>query len=302
MAELQAFACPNCGASATFDPASLTKTCEFCGSEFATPLPPERVEEQRGSTIIPFHVDKPQALSLFQQWLEKGLFKPGDLLQTFQSRGYEGMYVPFWSFTVDVISNWHGQYSETKYRRVSKTRTTSDGKTEHYEEDEPYQVWHPRSGVHNGHYFDHVCASGKLAQSEADQIMPFDFGGARPWEDDYVAGFKAELPGKPENVAWTECQNRIEGYERDECQRLIERLDSVSCQITNQASQLSYLPTWIFSYTYKTKFFRAIVNGQTGEVQGTKPVSAGKVALAVVAVIVVIGIVIGLFALLGGKG
>ncbi len=301
MPELQAFQCPNCGASATFDPKSLTKACEFCGSQFATPLPPERVEEQRKSLVIPFHIEKTDALRRFQQWLEKGLFKPSDLLQAFQSRGYDGMYVPFWSFSVAAYSRWNGQYSVTRYRRVSKTRTNSEGRTEHYEEDEPYKEWHPRSGDHHGEYLDHVTASGALQQDEADRMMPYDFSGSRPWDDGYVAGFKAELPGKPEDTAWFECVERVKGYERDACAQQVERLDSVDSQVTKERSQLTYLPTWVFAYDYKGKPYRAIVNGQTGETNGTKPVSAGKVAVAVVIAVVVIAAIIGAIVLLGGK-
>jgi hypothetical protein len=301
VAELQAFQCPNCGASATFDPRALTKACDFCGSQFATPLPPERVEEQRQSLILPFRIDKADALVRFQRWLEKGLFKPGDLLQAFQSRGYDGMYVPFWGFTVSAFSQWYGQYSITKYRRVHKTRTTSDGKSESYEEDEPYKEWHPRQGDHSGQYIDHVTASGALSQTEADQMMPYDFAGSQPWDDSYVAGFKAELPGKPEDAAWLECVNRVNGYERDACAQLIERLDSVSSEVTKERTQLTYLPTWIFAYDYKGKQYRAVVNGQTGEANGTKPVSAGKIALAIVIAIIVIGGIVGLVLALGGK-
>lgn len=288
MAELQAFQCPNCGGSVSFDPRALTMTCQFCGSQLSTPLPPERVEEQRKSLVLPFRIEKHQAVALFATWLEKGFFVPRDLLSRIQSRSYEGMYVPFWAFNVTADSQWYGFYGLTRYRRVSKTRTTSDGKIEHYEEDEPYTEWYPRSGVHQGQYVDYVTASGALSQAEADQMMPYDFTVSRPWDDSYVVGFKAELPGKPEDVAWAECVSRVRGYERAACARLIERLDSVSTQATKRDSRLTYLPSWIFAYDYNGVKYRAIVNGQTGEVNGTKPVSTGRVLLAVVIGLIVL--------------
>lgn len=302
MAELQAFQCPNCGASATFDPRALAMTCEFCGSQFATPLPPERIEEQRAAAILPFRVDKARAVDLFRAWLERGLFKPGDLLTAFQARGHEGMYVPFRTFATSAESEWYGQYSITRHRRVTKTRTNSEGRSESYQEDEPYKEWHPRSGSHQGQYVDHVVASGALAQEEADRMMPYDFAVTEPWSDDYIAGFKAELPGKPEEVAWQECVQRVEGFERAACAGMIEKLDSVSSRVTRQSAGLTYLPAWIFAYEYKGKSFRAIVNGQTGEANGTKPVSAGKVALAIGIGIVIVAAIIGAIALFGGKG
>ncbi|MBD3175503.1 MAG: hypothetical protein GF320_09990 [Armatimonadia bacterium] len=302
MPELQTLQCPNCGAQATFDPSALARACEFCGSEFEIPVPDEFLELQRRSVLVPFRVEKPSAFRAFDEWLQKGLFKPGDLLQVLQRRGVEGMYVPFWSFEVEVRTQWHGQYSVTRYRTVSKTRTTSDGKTEHYQEDEPYKEWHPRSGVHDGRYVDHIVASGALEQDEADQIMPYDFVDARPWDDDYISGFKAEVPGRPEEDAWRAAAARIEEYERQACDREIERLDSANTQIVSRECSLSYLPTWIFTYSYKGQVYRAMVNGQTGEVQGTKPISAGKVAIAIIVGVVVIAAIIGLIIFLGKGG
>lgn len=297
MAELQTLQCPNCGAQATFDPTALARTCEFCGSEFRIPIPDQFLELRTRSNILPFRLDKSAAFRAFDAWLQKGFFKPGDLLQVLQRRGMEGMYVPFWSFDVRVQTEWHGQLGVTRYRRVTRTRVNSDGKTETYQEDEPYTEWHPRSGVHHGQYLDHIVGSGALSQQEADQILPYDFGQARPWDSDYVAGFKAEVPGRPEEDAWRDAAARIQGYERAACAQGITRLDSASTEFLSSESRLSYLPMWIFSYSYKGRQFRALVNGQTAEVQGTKPISAGKIALAVGLAIAAIAVILGLMAL-----
>ena len=51
------------------------------------------------------------------------------------------------------------------------------------------------------------------------------------------------------------------------------------------------LPVWISAYGYRSKIFRFIINGRTGEVQGQRPYSAIKIALAIIAVLTVIGII-----------
>ncbi len=298
MAELQTLQCPNCGAQATFDPSALARVCEFCGSEFRIPIPDQFIEVRNQSSVVPFMVDRATALRLFDEWLRKGLFKPGDLLQTLERRGVEGMYVPFWGFDVAVRTYWHGQFGVTRYRRVSKTRIASDGKTEHYTEDEPYREWHPRSGVNYAQYLEHIVASGALSQDEADRVFPYDLSQLRPYDEAYIAGFKAEVPGRPRDDAWRVAVARIQRYEHAACARQIERLDSASTEFLHSSSRLSYLPMWIFSYNYRGKPYRAVVNGQTGEVQGTKPVSAGKVVLAVVIAIVVIAATAGFIALM----
>ncbi len=302
MAELQTLQCPNCGAQATFDPSALARTCEFCGSEFKIPVPDKFVELREKSSILPFQVDKSAAFRAFDEWLQKGLFKPGDLLQVPQRRGMEGMYVPFWSFNVQARTEWHGQLGVTRYRRVTRTRTNADGKTESYQEDEPYTEWHPRSGVHHGQYLDHIVGSGVLSQEEADRILPYDFAMARPWDADYVAGFEGGGARPSRGGRLAAAAARIQGYERTACAQGITRLDSASTEFLSCDRSLSYLPMWIFSYSYKGKPFRALVNGQTSEVQGTKPISTGKVILAVVLGIVAIAIILGIMALINSAG
>ena len=51
------------------------------------------------------------------------------------------------------------------------------------------------------------------------------------------------------------------------------------------------LPLWISAYQYKGKAYSFVVNGQTGEIEGSAPVSAAKVAGIIIAVLAVIGVI-----------
>ncbi len=66
--------------------------------------------------------------------------------------------------------------------------------------------------------------------------------------------------------------------------------------VSTDLSQLTYkhvlLPVWVASYRYNNKTFQFMINGQTGKVQGEKPISAIKVAIAVVVALIVIGVVL----------
>ena len=53
------------------------------------------------------------------------------------------------------------------------------------------------------------------------------------------------------------------------------------------------LPIWIAAYTYNNKLYRFLVNGQTGKINGKKPVAVWKVvALILVIIAIIAGIVI----------
>ena len=51
------------------------------------------------------------------------------------------------------------------------------------------------------------------------------------------------------------------------------------------------LPVWLAAYKYNGKSYRFVVNGQSGRVQGERPWSVWKIALAVVlALLVLLGL------------
>jgi hypothetical protein len=52
---------------------------------------------------------------------------------------------------------------------------------------------------------------------------------------------------------------------------------------------------WVASYRYHNKTFRFMINGQTGRVDGEKPISWIKVTIAVVLEMVIIGVLLYLF-------
>jgi hypothetical protein len=266
--------------------------CEFCGTQYTSEGAAAAAGFSADETrVVPFRVEQQQAQQAFVTWLGQGLFKPGDLEATFQQRGQTGVYVPFWSFTLAAFSDWRGEDSETQHRTVTKTRTNADGSTQQYQEDEPYTVWHPRWGQHEQGYTDRVSASTGLTQEEADRLMPWDEAAGQPYSDQLLAGGKAETPGLTREEAWQRCQDRIREQERTACDGLVEKLSSVTTQFQQQGAWLSLLPVWIFTYDYKGKQYRAVVNGQTGECQGQKPIAAGKVALVAGLVVVVIAII-----------
>jgi len=60
------------------------------------------------------------------------------------------------------------------------------------------------------------------------------------------------------------------------------------------------LPVWLAAYKYRGETYRFVVNGRTGRVQGERPWSAWKIAIAVVLGLLVAGGAGYLFALSEG--
>lgn len=49
---------------------------------------------------------------------------------------------------------------------------------------------------------------------------------------------------------------------------------------------LIWLPVWIYGYRYGERYHRVVMNGQTGKIAGERPISARKVGVAILTVMV----------------
>jgi hypothetical protein len=60
------------------------------------------------------------------------------------------------------------------------------------------------------------------------------------------------------------------------------------------------MPIWLLTVIYENKPFQVCINGVTGEVQGRRPISKIKVAIAVLVAIVVVVTLLVLYQSRGG--
>jgi hypothetical protein len=55
------------------------------------------------------------------------------------------------------------------------------------------------------------------------------------------------------------------------------------------------LPVWLSAYRYNNKVYQFLINARTGEVQGERPYSAAKIALAIIGGLVLLGFILLMF-------
>ena len=54
--------------------------------------------------VVPFAIDRYEAQQRFGKWIRKRWFAPNNLKKSFAEGELVGMYVPFWTYDADVIS------------------------------------------------------------------------------------------------------------------------------------------------------------------------------------------------------
>ncbi len=288
--------CDACGASITGISTWKPTVCDYCGSEVLVEMPPEMesaVNER--PRLVPFSINAAQAGEKLKAWLKSSFWAPGDLASTARTDEQAEIYVPAFRVTGEIDSDWKGADSETHYRNVTKTRTNAEtGKSETYQDSEPYKVWNAMSGQHHGSYTETITASNALTQDEVSALEPWDAGAVG--EDVGEAlnrGQRMEEPSISEEEAARQSRELMEAHERSACDQLVERLDGVSFRFGEMVTQRIIVPIWVFRYNYKGKVKRAVMNGQTGELHGERPTSALKIALVIgIPLVIVIGIII----------
>lgn len=285
----KSFKCESCGAVVAYSAGQQALNCAYCGSNYVvdTPTRPDMEEPKR---IVPFVVDQENARKLFQDWLGKGFWRPGDLKSSARMDALAGVYLPFWSYDVQTDSNWS---ASAGYRYTeNETYTDSDGnlKTKKVTKTR----WQPANGEHQFLYRDWlISASGGLDQDWVSQIIPFDLDKAKPYSSDYFAGWAAEEYSIDSDRGRISAETEINEEEIDKCAKMVpgdtHKDLRVSTRFSDWLHELIVLPIWISSYKYKGKIFRFLVNGQTGEVVGKAPVSKLKIAIAILAAVLGIG-------------
>ena len=294
--EIHTVKCNCCGAQTTFDPNVISAQCDFCGS-------PITVDQKSTSKVIkpkavlPFKVDKNQGYSLFGSWISGLWFAPNDLKTSISKTDkLSGMYLPYWTYDADTDTFYTGQRGDDY--EVEESYTDSDGESQ--TRTVTKTRWTRTSGnVHNTFDDIFVVGSRTLPENFMDGLEPWNLNELVPYDEKFLSGFKTETYGVDLKDGFTVAQEKMQP----------EIDNSIRYDIGGDRQQIStkdinyykitfkhiLLPVWISAYKYKEKVYRFIINGQSGKIQGERPISRFKVALAIVAAVAVIGVLAWLF-------
>ncbi len=290
------FRCDNCGAVQAVEPAAITIECIYCGSEaiMETPSDPDLI---RPSALVPFAFDLRSAQDRFRGWLGawwRRLVSPGALKDDAIITKIRGIYTPFFTFDAQAESDWSGLRGDYYYVTVGtgKNRQTVR-KTR----------WTYRSG-HHSHFYDDVLiyASRGLPEGTLRKVMPFHTKQLVSYVTGFLAGFAAEEYTLDPKGLWESARGLMISEEWQACGRELDgdtyRNLKVHTQLLDPTWKHVLLPIYMANYSYGTNRYHFLVNGQTGEVRGTAPISWAKVAAiagGVVAAVVVIARLLGVF-------
>lgn len=288
-AEVRSARCGNCGAMVAFQGASHATECPFCASPLVVDTGSHRALKPQA--VVPFAISETEARKALTGWLGSLWFAPSSLLEyTRKGRAMTGIYAPFWTFDAASETRYRGQRGEHHTETRSVT-VQINGKPERRQEQIRTTRWYAASGQVARRFDDVlVMASQSLPERVGNDLAPWDLSALRPFAPDYLAGFQSE--GYTVALAEGHARARglmarvIEADVRRDIGGDAQRIDSLESAFDAETFKHILLPVWMAAYRYGGKSYRFVVNGQTGKVRGERPWSVGKIAFAVLAVLV----------------
>lgn len=287
MEETRVSACPSCGAQVQFDGATHSQECPFCATPVVADTGTHRHIKPKG--LIPFQLTEREAKKAMNDWLGKLWFAPGGLKEYARKESsLDGIYVPYWTYDADTATSYRGQRGTAYYVTVQGP----DGKPRQ----ERRIRWSNASG-RVARFFDDilVLASKSLPKRYTDALAPWDLSALAEYKPEFLSGFRAEGYTVELDEGMEEARQIMDAQIRRDIRRDIggdaQKIDAMNTHVDDVTFKHILLPVWIAAYKYRDKSFRFVVNAQTGKVQGERPYSWGKIALAVIGAIIVAGAV-----------
>ncbi len=286
--------CLSCGAEIAIPAESLAATCAFCGSNKVVQASASQ-DQLRPKFLIPFKINAQKCNQIAREWLGKSWMVPKELKNYAAMDAFTAIYLPYWTFHAVTDASWQAevghQVRERYYDSSSKSWKTRT-KT----------VWRWESGNANLDINDLLVAgTERVSARHLGNVDRFDLSDIVTYATLYLAGMQAKGYDRPLEPAWEIARDVMREKTRKACisQASTSQVRNFSMKLdfADESWRYLLLPVYLAAYQFNGKTYHAIVNGQTGEISGQRPVNWRKIWL-VIAMILVPGALTGLVGLL----
>jgi hypothetical protein len=278
----RAVKCQHCQAISVFTGAQQGRACDFCGSSALLPFE-ETGAIIRPESLLPFAVAESTARDKLRQWYRSRFWAPNNLGGKALTDTLHGVYLPYWTFDADVSADYTAEGGERYKNNKGETQIR----------------WFPVGGQVR-HFFDDtlVCGSKGVPPRLVRSVEPFPTtsDALKPYDPGYLSGWTVERYQLDLVAAAQQGRARMVDGIRQLCAQDIQADTHRNLQVNPRFERQTFkhvlLPVWLVGYRYGAKDFQVLVNGATGQVAGEYPKSWVKIALAVIAALIVLFVII----------
>lgn len=294
MEETRTARCESCGAEVEFAPGVHAETCPFCASPLVTDTGAHRHIKPQAQ--LPFLITEDAARAALRKWLGRLWFAPSDLKKFASAeRAMDGIYVPYWTYDAETRTAYAGKRG-TVHHRQRRVPVISDGKRRMKTVTTADVRWTPVRG-RVARNFDDVLVPGSrsLPRRFVDGIAPWDLSALMRYDPRYLAGFRAEAYGIEVQDGYSAAREIMNGVITQDVRRDIggdrQQVDRLDTEVGRLTFKHVLLPVWMAAYRYRGQSYRFAVNGRTGAVEGERPWSPAKIAVAVVLALIAAAVI-----------
>ena len=283
--------CGGCGADVVVNTAEqMGSRCHWCRHVLTVneQVPNGAVPD----AVLPFKLTHDEAMAKIDEFAGKRrLFADRGFLREFKPENIVGVYLPYMvvdgNASADVVG--HGEVQTRRY-----TKGSGDDKETYYDAD-VYQVQR-----HVDFTVDDLTieSSAERAHMNAavntnniiNTILPFDTKNAVTWNASYLTGFTSEKRDQDVDHLRPELEDQFLSIARSQVASSVDRYDRgvrwerERLDVHGTRWVAMYLPVWLYSHYHeqggKGMVHYIAVNGRTGEVMGSVPVSHRRLFVA----------------------
>ncbi len=279
--------CASCGAEIMADDQQTALFCYYCHNPVI--LSGKMSGQYRPSKVIGFKLNREKAEQIFQNWIGARMFVPSDFKSSQQLEKLTGLYVPFWLADCYTSADYHALGKQTRSWTSGNYR---------YTETKEYDVIRRADIVSKG-----IPADGesKIEDALMEAIEPYDYSELKNFSMSYLSGFYADKYDVDKGQVFPRIRERSNNASKEYIRQSLGSYSSMTVHNENyniQRTDWNYmlLPVWFMTYKYKDKVYEFAMNGQTGKIAGTPPLSKAKLigfCIAIGAALTIIGTLFG---------
>ena len=267
---LNVFICPSCGGEIMTEETTAASFCPYCDNP--TIMPGRLSGGLKPDAIIPFRMSKEDAKEAFRKLCKGKPLLPGMFTKEQRIEKITGIYVPFWLY--DCCGNFDGNYNATRIHTWADANYNYT-RTEHFL---------LKRGARADFQGIPMDGSSKMDNTLMESIEPFDYSQLQNFDMAFLSGYLADKYDVPSDQGKQRVKERVENAFDAQLQSSFLGYSTVvptSCQLKIDHSKARYalMPVWILNTRYRGKLYTFAMNGQTGRMTGSFPISPQKCAL-----------------------
>ncbi|MGI8711267.1 MAG: hypothetical protein ACR2LA_09775 [Acidimicrobiales bacterium] len=283
--------CQNCGGHTTFTGTLTAIRCPYC----ATPIQRDDIQDAPARLpvdgVLAFQVDDETAEAALEKWIDSRWFAPNEFKKYKETGAFTSVYAAYFTYDAETSTWYQGQ------RGDDYTVTVGSGDNRHTE---TRTRWTRVSGQVANAFDDlAVLANDGFDADRVKALEPWPTGSAQPFSPEFVAGHLSRTYDRDAEQCLPEAKGEMDAAINTTICRDIggdhQRVSDARTTFHSLGFKHLLLPIWLLTVIFEGRPFQVFINGITGEVQGERPWSKVKIALAVTAAVILLVVALVLY-------